>query len=102
MKWNTILIYLILFFSIIYTYSIDRKGKSNSKPIWETRYIPFDGKNIKLITLKSLDTSNVDQILEMINRSFYSLNPIKLKSGVESIIKKNDLIVINEKVLFFY
>jgi hypothetical protein len=110
MKWNLILIYLIIFFNILYSNTLNiklnnnksDKEKQDKNQYWETRFIPFDGNNIKLITLKSLDTSNADQILEMINRSFYTLNPFKIKSEAASIIKKDDLIVINEKLLFWF
>jgi len=111
MKCNILLLYLFCSLFIISSWQKKITSKNSEKiennlksvtPEWETRTILYRGKEIKLITLTTLNTSNADQMLELIDRSYYNKDPTQVESDYIEIIKKNDLIVITEKLLFWF
>ena len=69
---------------------------------WETRRVPYRGKTVKLVILNHLDITNFDSVLEIIDRSAEGTDPLKVNNSYTGLIREDDLICVNEKLLFWF
>jgi hypothetical protein len=76
---------------------------SNAKAnLWEYKSINYKGMSLKLVQLNTIDTKAIQVMIEIIDKSAESKEPMKLQSNYRTMFGSDDLICVSNKLVLWF